>query len=503
MPTVKHRIIRAGTIAVAGSGVSLVLGLAVRMVIARVYGPEGMGEYAVFKMFLSLFGTIALFSLPRAVLKFSAEYEERRELMRIRSLFSTIFVALTSSCLLLAIAAQFFAPALSRLINLPADRTLVLFLGLTLIFSTYSSMTASLFMGLLQNFRALIISVSSTLAMICLAAYAYLVHPIPVYLILVGGYVLSGMFGITMVRNQGFLKLEFSRSELKKALLFSSPIILMSYLGFLVEWLDRLVLGIYFGVEEIGLFSAALAVFTPLKKVPVTLTDILIPSYSKISVRGKEALGRVYGKNIQYYAIFYLLFACILILFNRELIELLYTERFMAASGVVLILSGTLILSIITSPGSSLLVGCGYTKLNTANYVLGTSVLIPALFLFSRRWGIHGAAAAILLSHVAAASGILFILTRMIKLKIDLVPLLKVLVTCAGAGILALGVKILFLSPPASLLTLVISYFSGLWMLVLSPADKQNFREIWMRLRSGRRNLWEPKVEWDEDAPGL
>ncbi len=503
MSTIKHRIIRAGTIAVAGSGISLVLGLGVRMIIARVYGPEGMGKYAVFKMFLSFFGTIALLALPRAVLKFSAEYEERNELAGIKSLFSTACIFLTLSCLLAAAASQIFTPTLSRLINLPEDRTLVLLLGLTLIFSTYSMLTASLFMGLLQNIRALTISLISTLSMIVLAGYAYFIYPVPVYLLLVGGYFVSGLAGIIMARQQGFLAFEFSGAELKKALIFSSPIIVMSYFGFLVEWLDRLVLGMYFGVEEIGLFTAALAVFTPVKKVPVTLTDVLVPSYSKVSVLGKEVLGRVFSKNIQYYAIFYLFFGLVLILFNQEIIALLYTERFMASAGVVLILSGTLILSVITNPGSSLLVGCGHTRLNTGNYIFGTAVLIPALFVFAKLWGIRGAAAAILLSHVAAAGGMIFILVRILKLKISLFPFIKIFGLSAGSGIAAFAVKVLIPFPPVSLLALAILYFGGLWFLILSPPDKQNFREIWLKVRSGRGMLREPGVQWEEDNPGI
>ncbi len=496
----KSRILRAGGITVAGSGILIVLGTVIRMVIARVYGPEGMGEYAGFLMFLKLFGTIAVFSLPRAVLKFAAEYEEGNELKRTRDLFSSIFILLTVSCVLVAIASQLFTPSLMKLVKLPADRTLSLLLGLTLIMATHSVLTSTLFLGLMQNIRAFLISISSMLVMIGLAAAAYFIVPFPVYFLLVGGYLVSSLVGIVLACRQGFLGLVFSRAEIKKAFRFALPIVLMSYFGFAAEWFDRFALGMYFGVREMGLFSAGLVVFTATRKIPLSLSEVLVPSYSKISLHGKETLARAYGKNVYYYALIFFFVTVGLVLYRRELIFILFTGDFLPAADILLILSGSFILSVITNPGSSLLVGCGYTKLNTANYIFGVAVLVPALIIFTRLWGIQGAAAAKMLAHFATTAGMLFILVRVVKIRIAFQNLLKLFLFTLVIGLLAGLIKYHFVFIGWSIIFFLLSYFGGVWILFLAPEDRRYLGAIWRKRKEGRQFLREPGVDWEEGS---
>ncbi len=491
---------RAGAVTVFGSGVSMLLGMVVRMVIARVYGPEGMGKYAGFLMFLSLFGTLASFALPRAVLKFVAEYEEDRQLERIRKLFSSVFIFLSLTCILVAVVAQLFTPALARLVNLPADRTMALLLGLALILATQSKVVSSLFLGLLQNIRAVIISVSSLLAMLALAAYAYLINPPPVYFLLVGGYLVSAMLGVFLAYRQGLLKLQFSGEEIRRAFGFALPIIFMSYVGFFAEWFDRFALGMYFGVKEMGLFSAGLVVFAAARRLPLSLTDVLVPSYSKISLGGNEALGRAYGKNIYYYSIVFFFVAGFMVLFREEIVTVLFTKEFLPAADILLIMSGSFILSVIANPGSALLVGCGRTKINTINYLVGVIVLIPCLLIFTRHWGIRGAALAKILSHLTTTVGMLFILTRAVRLKIPFLPLLKVLGLMLVSTLVTALSRPLICFFPIRMLLMVVLYSGGLWLIVLTPEDKDYLAKVFHKLTTGREMLREPGIKWGKDS---
>ncbi len=497
--SIKHRIIRAGTITFLGSALSLAMAIVVRMVIARVYGPEGMGKYAGFMMFLSLFGTISMFALPRAVLKFVAEYEEKNQFLRARSLFSSIFLFTTLTCLLVAIGSQFFTAALAKLVNLPADRSLAIFLGLTLILSAQSMLTSTLFLSLFQNIRAFVISISSMIAMLAGAGYVYLVAPFPVYLLLVAGYLVSGLLGSILAVRQGMLGPVFSGDEIKKSFRFALPIIFMSYLAFFVEWFDRFTLGMYFGVKEMGLFSAGLVVFTAARRLPLSLTEVLVPSYSKLSLQGKEVLSRAYGKNVFYYAIVFFFTSLVLVIFRRELITILFTKEFSPAADILLILGGTFILSVITNPGSALLVGCGYTKLNTINYVAGAVVLLPALMIFTRHWGINGAAAAKVLSHLVTTGGMIFILTRIIKIRFPFRRLFQLLVLAFISGFIAGLSKYLIPFLPLSIVLLPLLYFGGLWLIILNPEDKGYLKDICLKLKSGTQMIREPSVNWSEN----
>ncbi len=313
------------------------------------------------------------------------------------------------------------------------------------------------------------------------------------------GYLVSGILGIYLARRQGFLRWQFSGEEIRIAFSFVLPLIFMSYIGFFAEWFDRFTLGMYFGVKEMGVFSAGLVVFAAARRLPLSLTDVLVPSYSKISLRGKEVLGRAYGKNIYYYAIIFFFIGGFLVLFRRELITLLFTKEFLPAADILLILGGSFILSVITNPGSALLVGCGHTKLNTFNYVAGVIVLIPALLIFTRNWGVRGAAAAKILSHLVTTGGMLFILTRIIKLKVILLPLLKILALTLTSTLLVGLSKDLISFFPLSMLLLAVLYFGGLWLIILTPEDKEYLAEAFRKLKTGREIFREPGVDWRED----
>jgi len=497
-PSIKRRIIHAGTISVLGSGAAIVLGMALNVLIARAWKkPELMGEYTAFKMFLSLFGTIAVLSLPRAVLKFTAEYEEQGRPDRVRALFSTVFLFLTLTCVLIALVSLVFSPLLGNLIHLRVDGPKALLLGATLLLATYSLLSSTLFLGLLQNVRGFVISISSLLAMTGLAVWAYLVRPFPVYLLLVAGYLISGLLGLFLVRRQGLLALRFDRGELRRAFAFALPLVLVSGMDFLVEWSDRISLGAYFGPREIGLFSAGLFVFSAARRLPLSLTEVLVPSYSKISVSGKEVLSRAFAKNIVFYGVIFFFLTLSIFLYRREIIALLYPEEYAAAASVLGIISWAFIFSAVANPGSSLLIGSGYTKLNSINYAIGVGVFVPSVFVFTRLWGTTGAATAKLLTQVVTTAGMLIILKTKIRLRIDLRPLGRLAVFAAAVGGLMLLLRRLTPSLGAGLPILAILYFGGVWLIVLSEEDKDYLRDILRQARQGRGMFKEPGVEWE------
>jgi len=207
-------------------------------------------------------------------------------------------------------------------------------------------------------------------------------------------------------------------------------------------------------------------------------------------------IARVYGKNIYFYGLIFFFISGVLILFHRELITIMYTEEFLPAADILLILGGSFVLSVITNPGSSLLVGCGYTKLNTINYVIGVAVLIPTLLIFSR-WGIRGAAAAKMLTHAVTTAGMIFILIRVVGLKIPFSPILKLLAFTLVTVLLTALAKMVvpFL---VSILFFVVIYAGGVWFIVLSGEDKEYLQEIWLKIRTGNKMLREPGVDWEE-----
>ena len=79
------------------------LGIAIQSLLGRVYGAEGVGLYASFMMFISLYSIIAIFGIPSALSKYTAEYEERGEFRKIKESFSSVLVFVMPASLIIGL----------------------------------------------------------------------------------------------------------------------------------------------------------------------------------------------------------------------------------------------------------------------------------------------------------------------------------------------------------------------------------------------------------------
>lgn len=454
------------------------LGIAIHALFARVYGPEGLGLYASFMMFLSLYSMVAIFGIPAAISKYIAEYEERQEHDKIRKSFSSVLIFVTLTSLITGLLAYYITPYAAKVMHIKAASKMAIFLSVSLPFFIYTQVSQSFYLGFLNALKSSLIRLVSLIGILCVGLYAYFFVRIPVYYAIVFGFAVSGVVGLLLCIKDKVIVKNFSKEELYKILKFALPIALMSYFGFIARWVDRIALGIYLGVAEIGIFTAGMTIIAATRQLPGVLRTVLIPSYSKISVYGKSGLERAFNIHIKLSAIFLFLAGSLTFLYSKHIVSILYGPEFVQTTTILRILSVGTFLTAVTIPASTLITGSGHPKLNLYLNLIGIPTQIILIFFLTKHYGISGTATANLLAGLVYVFGTIFIVRKILKIRIYWENLAKAMF----AFILFVGSYLLiFLILHNSVVAGIVGaavYAFICWRIVLSTEDKNMIRKI-------------------------
>jgi|LGVF01.1.fsa_nt_gb stage V sporulation protein B len=472
------KIANASAITIIFTVISLGLGIVIHSLIGRIYGPEGLGLYASFMMFIGLYSMFAIFGIPSALSKYIAEYEEKQEFKKIKESFSSVLIFVTFSSLMMGLLAYYITPYLAGVMHIDAPSELYVFVLVALLFFIYSQVSQSFYRGLLNALKSSLIQIISLVGILGIVLYAYFFAQIPVYYAIVFGYVVSGFFGLLLCIKDRAIATIFSKNELYKILKFALPIALMSYFGFIAQWTDRIVLGIYLGVAEIGLFTAGMMIIQATRQIPASLTPILVPSYSKIHVYGKENVERALNLNIKLAAIFLFFVGSLTLLYATDIVFIIYGSNFGQTVLILQILSIGTFLTAITIPTTTLITGSGHPKLNLYLNLMGIPTQIILIVLLTKYYGMVGTAIANPLTGLVYAFGTLFMVSKVLETKIYW----ESLITPALAWISFIGgylmILTIFNNTMFAGIVGTIIYAFICWKKVLSTNDKTIIREI-------------------------
>lgn len=472
------KIAKASVITVIFTLLFLVLSVIIQSLIGRIYGPSGLGLYASFMMFIGLYSMFAIFGIPAALSKYIAEYDEKQKFSKIRESFSSALIFATLTSLGIGLLGYYITPYLASAMHLEAPSKMSLFILIALISFVYSQISQSFFRGLLDALKSSFIQIIPFLGILCIVLYAYFFNLIPVYHAIVLGYFLSGVIGMLLCIKENIITVNISRGELYKILKFGLPVALMSYFVFVSQWIDRITLGVYLGVMEIGIFTAGLVIVNAIRQVPLSLNPILIPAYSKINVYGKESVERAFNLNVKLASIFLFLMGSLVFLYADAMVFLLFGSDFNQTIIILKILSIQIFLSAITLPTSTLIMGIGYPKLNMYLSFVGVPIRVLLVILLTKYYGIWGTAIANVLSGVLFVFGSIFISSRVLRIKLYWENLVR---PSFGWILFILSFLFVFNIFNNSILagvTGIAAYAFFCWKKVLSTADRDLIREI-------------------------
>lgn len=371
---------------------SLVMSIGITVILSRYRTLEEYGTYAQLILIVNLSVSILSFGINNSINYFLGKFEHKND----RDIFiSTYFILNTLFGVIIGIFLIVFSPKFGIYFNNSSikDYGLILFvlpwtiltnscLSYFLVFSNRSKYVLAV--ETTYNFLVLLTALISSIIEIDFKTYLYFftfinsVQSIFVYLLVFKIYKLENII----------IKINIAKEILK----FSIPLGISTILGTLNLQIDQIMISSFYKLSEFAIYANA-ARELPIAVLSSSVVLVVFPIVSKLVNRKytKEAVF-VWKESIIFSSIIMFFLISVLFVFAPEIINILYSEKFLTGVSVFRVYSLVLIFRI-TYFGMIL------NTLNKTSYVLRTSFLALILniilnFVFYKLFGFIGPAIA-------------------------------------------------------------------------------------------------------------
>jgi len=488
------RLLKGSSMVFIGLIISQIIMFLLRMFLARELSVE---EYGFFYTILALFTTLRVFNslgLETALTKYIPEFKVKKQIHKIKSSISFVLLSQMILSLIVVIVVILFSNQIIQIFSTPEDLAIV------------------------GTDRALeVLKILSVWFIVIIIPVAFRVtfnglHDIPIYtltrvfeslfifvfaVILIGSfgmgisgaasaYVLAflslAIFGFWALRKRHRYvfgkKINIKKPLVKKLMLFSLPLFIGGIGGIAISNLDTLMIAKFLSSEQVGLYQAAKPAAQLLAYAMTSLVVILFPMVSEILAKQKfELLKKVIHFLFKFSFILMIPAALIFIAFPHIVITLIFGSKYLGATTALQILTIGVCFSMLYGIFSSIINGMGKTIINMKiAYIMGGSNILASLLLIPR-YGIEGAAIAMVLVYAIGFILSVFFVRRLAKFSVPASALLKALI----GGIITLFLiailkEVLALSPLLELFFVMVPavVFYGMWILATKGLTKND-----------------------------
>ena len=378
-----------------------------KIYVARVLGASALGVYALGMTLVGFFGLFNGLGLPQTAARFVAAYSATGQYNRLQGFFRQAFLLLVVANAVLAGVMVLSGPWLARSVYHSAELAGYFHLfAVLLMLSGFTTFLGQVLAGYKDvALRTIITNFISSPLNIILGI-----------LLLAGGtglrgYILAqvGSGAVVLVlllvaawRLTPRMVREFSAAAPKveaEVYWFSAAVFGVGVLEFLLAQADKIMLGIFLDVRQVGIYTIAGALVAFVPVVLQSVNQIFSPTIADLHARGERALlGRLFQTLTKWILGLTLPLACVMIVDAKPLMRL-FGPAF-EAGWLVLVLGalGQLINAGVGSVGYLLLMSGNQARLIRVQAVMAIFV-IAATAVLARPFGIAGVALAAALTN--------------------------------------------------------------------------------------------------------
>lgn len=396
----------------AGTIVSLGLAFGIRVILARLLGPDEYGLVTLGFTSASLVLILAKVGLPRGVAREMprTDAENARDIALSGLSLATVSGAVFGMLLWLS------APVLAT--NLFGDTRLTPIIAVFAVlvpFEVVTQQVVGTFQGREQaSERVFITNLFIPLSRFVMVAAAVILgfEAFGAAAAWVGSMALTAVVAVALLfyRTDYLSSLRFE-GEYRPLLKFSIPLMLSAAMWNVVQQADNIVIGAYLQSEAVGWYDAAFSLGKLILAALGAFGFLFIPMLSRLEAEGNNAeMIRFYKTATKWVASLTLPLFLIFVLFPREILAGIYGENFVAATATLQILALGFYFHVLSGLAGNALVSIGrvriimYANVGIAALNLaGNVILVP-------RFGIEGAAAMSALSYTVLNIGYLWVL---------------------------------------------------------------------------------------------
>ena len=425
------RIFRNSAVLLGGQATERVLRLVVMAVLARYLGRTSFGLYAFVLTYVEFFHLLTDLGLQTILVREMARDPDRADELMGSALTLKLIAAVVSTALALLVIRWTGYPASTGV--LVGWTALGLFLSFRL--SSVRQVFDSIFQVRLEMRTPVALGVGSeVLSAVGLLAAVWWKLDLAAILAVQNLAYLPGAVGLVRLTKQKIsLRPQWSGKTLWNLLKESYPIGLSNLFTLAYVKLDILMLSAMRGDEAVGIYAAAYKLTGSLTIFPTALLASLFPLMSQYARAAPDVLPRLFHRSLNVILMAALPLAVGGTVLAREIIDLVYGDRFAQAALIFRVLSWAVAFSFI-----SYLLTSALNAMDRQRIYLGLTASMTALnvllnLLWIPRYGFMGAAVATLITEAALMLMCVRILAPHLK-GYDLMPVLKVALSAGVMG---------------------------------------------------------------------
>ncbi|CAN5911130.1 flippase [soil metagenome] len=483
----------------AGQGIGRFLGFATHVALAKMYGPAQLGFYALGVTLVHVANILSQFGMDNGIVRYVAHHGAREDTERVRG---TILQALgvTFGLSVVFSASMFFGAGFlaDTVFDKPFLETMFRLFSLALPFFTLMSMT----LWATQGFHTVRYAtlVQHVLRPLMNLAFVFVFYFFGVEILgAVASYILSMAFGSALALY--FLWRIFPRLldrtvkpkyESRALFAVSGPMIIANFTQYINLWTAVLVLGIFAGAREVGIYDAASRTASLSTLVLIAFAGIFSPMISSLYQQGLlRDLSYLYKDVSRWAFTGALVFFLVTALLAKD-IMMAFGDEFLPGWPVIVVVAAAQLFNSSVGPTARVLAMTGHQRMVMTATISSALTAIALNFLLVPVFGIVGAAAATAAALVVSNSLSLYFVHRFLGFWPYGLRYVRPLIAGLTATLTVYVVRIL-LPDYESLTALVV--FTPLFLLTfctalvlsgLSPSDRQFLSSFWSAVR---RNL--------------
>jgi O-antigen/teichoic acid export membrane protein len=435
----RNAVYRTGAVVIGNAS-----GLLLAVVLARLLKPEHFGIYSLTLSIAMLASALANMGIDGAVIRYVAYHAGREDLKKLRGNFRyflkiKIILAATISGLMIVLSGHIAALFQNQSLALPLMLSgfIVVFVSLTGILNGFfAGMQEFKFVFLKQTvyeFSRWIFIIPLSLLFLSAGAVAGIALAYLATFLLLLSIILKNyrkyIFGEALPRDE-------------KAQAFVGFMTIAGISGIIYAYVDSLMIGYFIGTTEVGYYRAAYTIVFAIVGF-LGMADVLFPVFTQL---GGNDLSNAINRLARYTSAIAFPAAVGLTFLSKKIITGVYGVEYIPGALPLAILSFVLI----PASFNYLLTVFNAKEIpEYSAYLITASMLLNVLlnYILINLYGIGGAAFATLISRVFVVSFAIFLLYRVLKLRIKI----KVVVKPALCSMMMLG-ALLLLPEPTSLI---------------------------------------------------
>jgi O-antigen/teichoic acid export membrane protein len=392
-----------------GKFIGYIFGLVSNFILARFYGPKILGQFALVMVTVNIISIFTIFGFNNGLVKYISRYritnktKRLNEITKIAFTYGVLFSVIGAILLFLLkdiVANSIFKD--SGLVNCLIYGSWLI-IPLTLI---------KIFNGLYGGFKQLQYPVISNaiigrIIFLIIVIISALLNFKNTPIVIASSLFAQILVVFYLVGKVSTLKIDFKNILLipidntlkekkvkKEFLIYSSTLILVSFMNIILHRIDKIMLGIYMTSEVVGIYNITVTVAGLITFLLVSSNMIFSSVISELySVNKIKMLGNLYS-TITKWMIIFTLPIFIAILFFPDTILNFFGEAYTIGSTALVILALGQMINVFVGANGSILNMCGHEKLLLINNISVAIINIIFNAILIPKIGISGAALA-------------------------------------------------------------------------------------------------------------